>query len=83
MELEYGVRGRCGNNSETQAARFQQLVAYYAQQDYYEHTLRDALSSRFELQRFRSVPLSSILERHVQLPTTLPKYLPFFHLLCF
>lgn len=42
MELEYGFRGRCDNNSETQAARFQQLVTYYAHQDYYDHTLRDA-----------------------------------------
>ena len=42
MALEFGFRRRSGNTPATQASRLLQLQAYYAYEDYFEHTLRDA-----------------------------------------
>ncbi len=42
MALEFGFRRRSGNTPATQASRLLQLQAYYAYEDYFEHTLRAA-----------------------------------------
>ena len=42
MASEFGFRRRSGNTQENQLSRLLQLEVYYAYEDYYEHTLRDA-----------------------------------------
>ena len=42
MSSEFGFPCRSGNTAENQLSRLLQLEAYYAYEDYYEHSLRDA-----------------------------------------
>ncbi len=78
----FGFHRRSDDTPETQLSRLLQLQAYYAYEDYHEHTLRDVSVLSIRDPKVHPMFPSLILAQHVQFPTIRLKYSKFFHLLC-
>jgi hypothetical protein len=60
MASEFGFRRRSDNTEKNQLSRLLQLEAYYAYEDYYEHTLRDA--SVLTIRALKIQPRAAVLD---------------------